>query len=209
MGFENGRLYRVALIARHDSDGDTQVNVLHYSQDGSGNHGQALADRFRDDVMPSFAGLYDSSWHVGPVEVTEEKDPQNPLAVRDGWISGAPLGGTKSGSGDKLPRAMCRVASLRTGHIGRRARGRIFIGGTYFESEQDDGHVAGTGNLVVNAFLDDIPRQPDIDEGIDTSTTQWVVYSRTQRVQDLDPYANSVESVLLDERYHWLRSRFS
>ena len=209
MGFENGKLVRVVL--RASVADDLQVNVLHYDlQDDIGEPGndpQALADRFRDDVVPSFKTLFNSAWTIQPVVVEEEKDPQNPLAPRTGWVSGTAGPGTKVESGEQLPRACCQVASLQTGLLGRRFRGRTFVGGSWDESEQSGGVWTAGGKALGQAFMDAIPHQPDIQTGPSTSTANWCVYSRTQRGANLDPYAAHISSVVLRDGVFWLRSR--
>lgn len=209
MGFDNGRVVRVTLKATQGSK--LQVNTFHYDLEDNtlepANDPQSLADAFRDDVVSHFKALYKNTWTIAPVVVMEEKDPQNPTAARNEWTSGSSGPGTLSTTGDALPHAMCAVASLTTDHIGRRFRGRLFLGGDATENWIDAG-VWNTGTLALwQAFLDAIPRQPDIVSGESSSTAKWSVYSRTQRAQDLDPYLNAISGVGLSSRVHWLRSR--
>ena len=210
MGFENGRLVRVVLHAQHNSDLDDQINVLHYDLEdnpvGVANDPQALADRFRDDVLAPFRALYNSDWTIQPVVVEEEKDPQNPTAARQSWTSGPGGAGTFS-AGTLLPRACCLVVTLRSGSIGRRFTGRMFVGGSASEADQEDGVWASTVLARVQALLDAIPHEPDIAEGASSSTAKWSVYSRTQRAGDFDPYASAIVATQKRTAVHWLRSR--
>lgn len=210
MGFENGKLVRVVLRASHPSQGD-QVNVLHYDlidQDLQGaNDPQSLADAFRDDVMPKVEALYVPAWSIQPVEVVMERDPLNPNAPRSAWTSGVVTAGTRVTSAQWLPAQCCAVASLRTANIGRRARGRMFLGGTLTEADMTDAAWDPTMTALWQALLDAIPRQPDISPPGSESTANWCVYSRTQRAANLDPYAPHVQQVLLSNEVHWLRSR--
>jgi len=134
-GSENGKLVRVVMRAIDNATSDQQVNTFHYdfvdSTIGgeSPNSGQSLADFFRDNVMTPFKAMYISSWTIQPVIVAQEMDPQNKLAPRSEWVSGTAAAGTRSAQTDYLPRAACGVASLTTDHIGKRYRGRCFLGG--------------------------------------------------------------------------------
>jgi hypothetical protein len=212
MGFENGKLVRVVLKASNAA-GNTEVNTLHYDlQDSSipgesANDPQALADRFRDDVIPHFAGLFKSDWTIAPVEVQEERDPQAPYAPRAAWSSGTPVAGSKSVFSDLLPSAVTMVATLLTANVGRRFRGRMFIPGSWAEAEQDAGQFNSTAFVSADSYLNAIPLAPDIQSGISSSSAHWCVYSRTQRAANLDPYANAVVSFNRRSKVHWLRSR--
>lgn len=209
MGFENGKLLRVALRAV-DNERREYVNTLHYDLEDvtlGDNDPQDLADRFRDDVVPLFASLFSPLVLVQPVVVTQEKDPLQPNATRGQWTSGAVVTGSKSLGTDALPHAVCMVATLRTAHIGRRYRGRMFIPGTWSESDQNAGNFENPAIALAQAYVDAIPRQPDIAPVGVTATAKWSVYSRTNRGANIDPYANAVTSVVLRREVHWLRSR--
>jgi hypothetical protein len=210
MGFENGRLVRVVLHAQHNSDLDDQINVLHYDLEDNlaqpANDPQSLADRFADDVIGPFAALYNSDWTIQPVVVEEEKDPQNPNAARQAWTSGSATPGTFS-AGTLLPRACCLVVTLRSASIGRRFTGRMFIGGSPSEADQEDGVWASTILARVATLLAAIPHQPDIAESESSSTAKWCVYSKTQRVGDFDPYASAIVTTQRRTAVHWLRTR--
>jgi hypothetical protein len=216
VGFENGRLVRVVLKATHKATGIVNVNALHYDlidsavPGNNANDPQSLADAFRDDVLGDYNNLYSNEWTIAPVEVIEEKDPQNPDAARSAWTSGTAHDGTRSRSGDKAPKAECAIATLYTEHIGRRFRGRMFIGGDLRQADDADGVWLSGQKGYFQAFIDAIPLQPDIASGASASVAHWCVYSRTQRGAPgggLDPYASAVTSVLLRDEVHWLRSR--
>ena len=213
MGFENGKLVRVVMRAVENGTGDQQVNTFHYdlvdSTIGgeSPNSPQALADFFRDNVMAPFRAFYISSWTIQPVVVAQEKDPQNPLLARSEWVSGTAAAGTRSAQTDYLPKAACGVASLTTDHIGKRYRGRCFLGGSVSEADQSAGVWQSGITTLWNAYLAAIPRQPDIASGLGQSVANWVVYSRTNRAQDVDPYASSIQNATLRTQFRWLRSR--
>lgn len=211
MGFENGKLLRVSMQAVH-ANGQQHVNTMHYDcVDGiagnAANDPQSLADFFRDNVVGPFKAMYTNGWTIKPVVVVQEKDPQNPTAARSEWTSGADVAGTRTSSGDDVAFAICAVAGLRTAHIGRRFRGRLFLGGSVQEGDINGELFNGSINGLRDAFVAAIPRQPDIASGVSTSVCNWVVYSRTQRAQDVDPYANAIVSVTNDRHVHWLRSR--
>jgi hypothetical protein len=210
VGFENGSVLRVTLRALNGAE--EQVNTYHYdiedpSWDANNVDPQALADRFRDDVVPAFKALYSDSWFVQPVIVTEEKDPQNPTATRRQWNSGSPVAGTYSPGADLLPHQMCVVVTNKSDHIGRRYTGRNFYGGALTETQQNNG-VWGSGwTDLVQAVVDAIPKQPDLDVGYGWGSARYSVYSRTQRAANADPYLSEITSSLVRSSVHWLRRR--
>jgi hypothetical protein len=213
MGFENGKLVRVSLVAQAGEK--LQVNTFHYDLiDAIGqtpNDPQSLADLFVSAVRPHFAALYTGGWSILPVVVLQEKDPQNPNAGRQEWSSGLPIPGTRTGSGaDALPLAMCATATIHTEHVGRRHRGRLFLGGSVTESDQASGIWDDTSGILSlwQALLNAIPMQPDLSAEIGGDVVaHWCVYSRTQRGADFDPYASKVIGTTLHTKVHWLRSR--
>lgn len=209
MGFENGKLFRVVLRATRGDD--SQVCTLHYDAiDAIGapaNSGQSLADAFRDDVQNPFQGLYSNDWEIQPIEVFEELDPQDPTDAREAWVSGDAVAGSKLVSTDLLPAACCQVVSLRTNHIGRRHRGRIFVGGSYGEADQSGGIWGALAIGLAQNFVNAIPVEPDIQGGPSASSAHWCIYSRTNRAANVDPYASHVNNALFRNEVHWLRSR--
>jgi hypothetical protein len=210
VGFENGRLLRVTLEAQKAAE--VQVNVLHYDiQDASfpshDNDIQTLADTFRDDVISHQKALYDSSWTILPVVITEERDPQDPTAPRESWTSGTAGAGTNTTGGDRLPHGCCAVATAKSAHIGRRATGRVFIGGSWTEENQGSGNwLSGTLTLMA-AYVNAFPKQPDLAEGASLASANLCVYSRTARALDQDPYAFFITSWIVRTPVHYLRRR--
>lgn len=211
MGFENGKLVKVVLEAQRG--GDSQVNTFHYDLDDSvgisdpENDPQTLADVFRDNVRGHFADLYSNAWTILPVVVEMEKDPQNPNAPRSAWSSGAAIQGNKGAVTNLLPSANCVVVTLLTDFMGRRFRGRTFVGGSWNEGDQDAGQWQASATGLTDLYINAIPLQPDIQSGISQNTARWCVYSRTQRTQDLDPYASRITGHITRSEVHWLRSR--
>jgi hypothetical protein len=211
VGFENGHLLRVVLSANGPGGRDA-VTVLHYDNVDQGlgatdDTEQNLADRFRDDVVNAYAALFHSTWTINPVIVEDERDPQNPTNARSAWTSGNPVVGTRVAGSNELPPGLCGIATLRTAHVGRRFRGRIFLPGSIVEDDQDAGIVGSSIVGPWQAFLDAIPKQPDLVSGVTTEHSNWVVYSRTQRAANLDPYASPVTSAVAKNKLHYLRSR--
>jgi len=213
MGFENGRLVRVVVRALENATGDQQVNTYHYDLVDSAipgepaNDPQSLADFFRDNVLAPFKAMYTSSWSIQPIVVAEEIDPQDRLAPRSEWVSGTAAAGTKAAPTDLLPKACCGVCAVSTTHIGKRYRGRIFLGGSIGEIDQSAGVWQSGATSLWNTYVNAIPKTPDIATGVSTSTATWVIYSRTQRTEDLDPYASPVVGLSVRTKVRWLRSR--
>lgn len=208
MGFDNGRLVRVSLEA--DFQDRQVVNTFHYDLEGGvfdANSVQDLADRFRDDVRPTWAAFFNTSWTIKPVSVVEEKDPQNPSAARSAWESGSDTPGTGTTSSDYLPSFCTAVVTLRTSSIGRRFRGRLFLPGEQSESTQTNGDWSDTQMAVWEAFIATVPKQPDLAEGPSGSQANWCVYSRTQRAQNKNPYAPAITTHVVRRRVHSLRTR--
>jgi hypothetical protein len=212
VGFENGSLVR-AVLHSHRSTDDV-IHVLHYDLQSAtlglnDNSHQALADRLRDAVIPNFRALFDLNWQIQPVIVEQEKDPLNANAPRSSWVSGVAAAGTRLVSTDSLPPGICGVNTWITDHIGRRARGRMFLGGTLAEGDQNDGTVQSGLLGIWETFVASIPLAPDIATGggLTDATANLCVYSRTARSQDQDPYAAHVKAHIIRTRLHYLRSR--
>jgi hypothetical protein len=212
MGFQNGKIVRVTVEAIH-SDGDSQVNVFHYdlvnSSDGTDpqNDPQALADFFRDNVIQHVRPLYDDTWLIQPVVVADERDPLNPDLPRQEWVSGSAVAGTRINTTDLLPRACTVCVKIWTDHIGKRATGRKFIGGSWSESSQANG---AWDNLVLTDcfnYLNAVPKAPDIALGPSGAHAFWCVYSRTARSQNVGSYSFGVTGFTARTAVHWLRSR--
>jgi hypothetical protein len=210
VAFDNGQLVRVALSAKR-GDNYVDVTTLHYSLDDGAdfthNSAQSLADTFRDNVLASYKALFTNNWTIQPVTVHDEKDPLHPDRLRSAWTSGAPVAGTRASSGDYLHPAVCGVATLRTDHIGRRYRGRMFMPGGLLEGDINDLAFNGSINGLWATFLAAIPRQPDIAPPLSNATAHWCVYSRTNRAAGVATYAEKITSVDLHTSIHWLRSR--
>jgi hypothetical protein len=211
MGFEDGHIARCSLVA---ALGDNEVvNTLHYDMHDSTVDDsptlQGLADRLADDLLGPWGALFPAAWTIQPVTVMDEKDPLAPLATRDGAVSGAPAAGTGGTptSTNKAPLEECVVATLRTAHIGRRFRGRMFLPPIFDEEATDNGILASGHASLYNTFLAAIPREPDLVTGAGDGNAIWSVYSRTQRAANLDPYATRIDTVQLQTKLRWLRSR--
>jgi len=212
MGFENGHLLRCTIRATNAS-GDELVNTLHYDLQSNGalpgedNDPQTLANRLRDDVRSQWVANVAASWTFDPVLVVDEIDPQNPTAPRSSWTAGPSTPGTKVVSGDVLPQFCSALARVTTARLGRRFNGRLWIMGTFLESEQNAGAWSPSYLTGLQAMADSIPLQPDIALGPGPATANWCVYSRTQRAANLDPYAEHVTDVTVRSLVHSLRRR--
>lgn len=216
MGFENGTIARCVFRASTGQVGQEEVLTLHYDLAGNGLDPaptlQDLADRLRDDVLPAYKALFINAWTIDPVVVIDEFDPQNPTKPRTGVTSGTSGLGTRTApAGQQLAPAICTIVNLKTGLIGRRFRGRMFVGGSCYESDANgstwETPVASNMAYLVAALVTAIPHEPDIVGGASTATADWCVYSRTQRAADLDPYAPHVTATIQDTQVRWLRSR--
>jgi hypothetical protein len=83
----------------------------------------------------------------------------------------------------------------------------VFIGGSIGEIDQSAGVWQSGALTLFQAYMAAIPRAPDLATGVSLSTADWVVYSRTQRGEDLDPYASHVQAATVRSKVRWLRSR--
>jgi len=211
MSFTTGRQVRVVQHVQSAGGDDNQINVFNYdlndTEPGNPNSPQSLADFFRDNVTDKVRAFYSSAWNLLPWQVIEAKDPLNPNKPRSEWISGTPTAGTRVLAGEVLPRACCGVATLHTDRVGRRATGRLFLGGTLGEADQNNGQWLTSIITLWQAWLDSIPHQPDVSPPASTSHANWVVYSRTNRAEDESEYNSHVLTPVLHSKVHWLRSR--
>lgn len=210
MPFSGGKIVRVSLVAT--KGGRSQVNTFHYDLSDSfiSDHDgdpQSLADYFRDHVRGDFAGAFPSAWQIQPVNVIEEIDPLAPTAPRSEWSSGAPIAGTGDGSIDLLPSGCCTVVKLVSEHVGKRHTGRCFVGGVRTEANQANGIWSSSVITAVTAYMNHVPKQPDIAEGVSTAEANWVVYSRTARAANQTPYTSRITSFIVRPEVHYLRSR--
>jgi len=210
MGFENGDVFEVRVMTQ-DTAGHTMVNALHYDAidaiTGETNSGQALADFFRDHVTSHLTIFLNANWSVMPYVVTQVLDPQDKLAARTQWVSGVATPGVRGSASDPLPLQNCSFATLRTGHIGKRFRGRCFLPWPLLESDQQGGIIEADHKTAAQAYMDAIPRQPDVSGPLSPATCTWSVYSRTQRAQNRNPYLSAVTSAAMQNEVHVLRSR--
>lgn len=211
MSFDSGWLVRATLSAT--GAGQQVVNTLHYNGD-EGTLGaspaasiQALADRLRDDLMVKYRAMFPSYWTINPIVCTEERDPQNPSDPREQRSAGPGGAGSITYSGDLVPMAICAVAQARTHSVGRSFRGRLFLPPIWAEQYMSGDETTGAWNSIATNFLNAIPLAPDIVFGPSTVSVKNVVYSRTRRGRDENPYATDVTSYVLSGRLHWLRSR--
>jgi len=201
------------MRAVENATGDQQVNTFHYDLvdpvlgGTNANDPQLLADAFVSAVVTPFRAFYGTSWTIQPVVVAQEIDPQDPHAARSEWVSGTAVAGTRSPPSDTLPKAACAVVSLTTTHIGKRYRGRLFLGGTLGETDQTAGVWQSGITTLWAAYIAAVPRQPDLVAGVSPATADWSVYSRTNRTQDIDPYLSPIVSNTLRTQFRWLRSR--
>jgi hypothetical protein len=210
VGFENGKLVRVALRATASGFAE-RVSTFHYDliDDAplTGNDPQSLADAFRDDVIPAWKIWLDAAFTIQPVTVTEEIDPLNPTDPRAQWTSGVPTAGTYSGGDDLLPLGVAALAQLKTGLIGRRYNGRSWPIFVLHENSGGAGVLSTAAQAAFQTAMDAVPIQPDISPPASESTANLCVYSRTARALNEDPYAEHVTDVLLLQRTHYLRRR--
>lgn len=211
MGFENGRVVAVVLTALKTGTQNTQVTRFVYDLDDSlidiDNDPQLLADAFSTSVMGPYKALFSNAWGCGSPVVEEVIDPLNKERPRASWLGTGGGVGTLVTATDLLPQAVCGLAALKTGFRGRRFNGRIFIPGVYSEGDQAAGVFGGGTVARMQAFLDAIPRTPDITSGPSAATAKWSVFSRTQRGSNLDPYLMPVSQAIATARVRWLRSR--
>lgn len=209
MGFENGNVYTVVFKAT--KNGRDEVNVFHYDGDNNDdpqtNNGQSLADAVANDSLSWFKGLYDTSWAIGPVIVTETQDPQNPTAPRSQWQAGGQGNGLTTPSATPAASGAFVCVTVKTKHIGRRYTGRKFVGGSATEADIN-GNKWETPHIgAVATFVDSLPKQPDVAGPGSLATCKLSVYSRSQRAQMRDPYLSEVVSNLPHDEIHWLRRR--
>jgi hypothetical protein len=85
----------------------------------------------------------------------------------------------------------------------------MFIGSSFDESDQSDGaFLTGTGHwqTILN-YAGAWPSVVPVNIPGEISTATLVVYSRTQRGQDLANYSTPVTAIVPQAKVHWLRTR--
>jgi hypothetical protein len=202
---------RVTLGGDNGNPKLQRLNVLHYDLQDIGephNDPQALADFFRDNVLPHLKALFPTTWTVHPVVVAEEIDPLDRTKPRQEWTSGAAAPGTRVPPGEPLPLFCTPYFKVLTNYVGRRYVGRIFPPGPMYEQDQTNGQLEQTYIDLLAAYVNVIPYQPDIQSGVSTSVANWAVYSRTSRAQSRTPYLAHVVSTLVTSSVHSMRSRW-
>lgn len=113
-----------------------------------------------------------TSWHARQLAV--------PAVVHD-YIDNI----AGSGSGDVLPPQSAMVVSLRSSLLGRRHRGRLYLGG-WLESAQANG-VFGTALVsAVGTYIDDMVAA--VGSGGSNADLEWGIWSRVNGGQDPGPY---------------------
>jgi hypothetical protein len=119
-----GNVYRLVVRARQF--GSEMLNVMHFREKSVGGGDAAhLAFLFRSQLDASWRNVAHTSIIFEAVQVT----PMIPFGggpAEDTWPANA--AGTNSGTGGPHP-ASCAVLTLYTSLIGRKRRGRIYIGG--------------------------------------------------------------------------------
>jgi hypothetical protein len=211
VGFQDGQVIRVIMSATRIATSTKVVNSfvydVHDATGSAGDPGQILADAFRDDVLTPFKALFTSAWGIASPIAEEVVDPLDPSAPRTGWNSTGGGVGSRSSASDFLPPGICGEAPVKSAFRGRRFNGRLFIPGSFTELDQADGVFTATPIALMQAYLDAVPRSPDVDTGLGERTADWSIFSRTQRVQGKDPYLVPVVSAVASSSTHFLRSR--
>jgi hypothetical protein len=142
--------------------------------------------------------------HCDELVVTEEVLPPD-VGVAGAHTVG--LNGTlPGGTGAELPDGIAAIVNLHTGTRSRSSRGWTIWPGPSSSSHVDHNTFTGaylSAILAFAALLDD-----SFDLGSVTPThVNPVVYSKTRRQREEDPYTFRVTSASVNRTTHWLRSR--
>lgn len=196
-------IFRVAVRSRYA--GADLVNVLHC---------QGSVSAFGDPATPTAAAVAAAvKAHFIPIYRTAIATPITVQDVRVARLSAGDevevaledvnLAGLLAVSTTHLPREICMLLKLQTGHAGRHGRGRVFLPSPLdagFMSDPDTflgsgGYWTGAASIatdLVNGFV-----------FTDDTAINWGVYSRA------DNALYDLTGVARDPRPHWLRSRMS
>ena len=212
------KVYRFELEGEHITSGLRFMSTMHYQTDVAISLDEPSAAFLLDKILNHYSssGHNLSKWTIVMKSqlrlvravLREELAPSSTdlPAVAEESLN---LPGTNgSVTGDQLPVAMAIWVKLTTGVASRSARG-----GTHFPPPLDPSYLTATGQwdpttigpagygLLGAAIIDDI-------ENIDGGTDLYpVIYSRTRRARDLDPFTFKMTAQSVSSRPRWLRRR--
>jgi hypothetical protein len=158
-------------------------------------------------VLPKLRNIMSDGFVVQPVVVADEVDPLNPTKPREEWQSGTAANGDRVVTGESLPKFCTTYVRLNSAFVGRRYNGRLFPPADLFEGDNFNGGLDAGIKAGIQAYLDAIPRQPDIASGTSNAQANWCIFSRTARLQQSGPYLAHVTDVTLSSVLHSMRSR--
>lgn len=124
------------------------VNVMHWEYLPAEFYGMAemstLSEIYMDDLIPFLRNCYYSDTTIFTQLRLRQVTGDGMLEL----ITPIGLAGTRTRDGDRLPPYSALVISLKTAYIGRRYRGRNYLGGFAEQDQQNGLWEADTANLV-------------------------------------------------------------
>jgi hypothetical protein len=205
------KVWRISFESFNDN-GVEIINTLHYQTDlGSLEtepSGSNVVDAVHDHLTTAYRACLPTTYTLNSLEAREEVMPSSGDVPASGTKT-VQLPGTVTVTGGIIPDAMCAIVKLRTDAAIRSARGYLampngrssIILGTDLRWATAGGW--WTGLTAFAALLDD-----SFDTGgVGAVTLNPVVYSRTRRARQQEPYAFPVVEAVVTREPRWRRSR--
>lgn len=212
-------LYRASFVSTRATE--ECVNTIHFADHASQWTGltssptpAAVADELATHLVAGYRTILLNEWTFDRIDVVTVPDPLDPNAAATGGSHHVGLAGTRTGTDDELPIAVCGVAKLTTAKLGRSYRGRLFLPPIMDTQALDNGQIKATSAYLSAAqgWCNDILGSMGGGSAwstlwIDTWHLVPVVYSRTRAMRGLSPAWESVTSITVPRGVHWLSSR--
>jgi hypothetical protein len=173
---------------------------------------QALLDGMVADTgyIAALRAMISSDSTLDTIEIGEVPDPSVPEDAVQAYVHDMNSSGTRTISTPPAALELCAVVTFKTGYSGRRWHGRFFAPPCRSTANQTgEGFTTGSGYypsiLSYRTELDKFREGESHDSyaaGYDLT-----VYSRAASLAAASPIHRRVQSIVVTNRQHWLRSR--
>lgn len=165
-----GDVFTLQALWQSQATGLTAENQFHFKQTAAlifDTPGEDLVEAFRDDVEVTYQGSVHSTYFL--IKYTVKAQPSGLTAYE--FIPPTVAGGN---GGDMLPPQTAAVLSIRSGHLGRTGRGRVYLPPT---SEANSGPL-GQPIAAYLTFMSDLATAiAGIESNVLYAGWQWGVWS--------------------------------
>jgi hypothetical protein len=202
------RIYRLQFDCVTDL-GTLVMPSLHYQTDvpagGDEPDPSDVASAVWSHLGSAFKACFSSHTTVTSVAALEEVLPPDIGVAGTHTVGEA---GTLAGSGDSTPDAMTVLVNLHTNTRSRSARGWLHMPPPRWADRLSVSGWDGTMMTAIGAFAALLDDQLELGTLIITDLNP-VVYSKTRRQREEDPFTFRVTSATGRTAAHWLRSRMT